>query len=81
MCAGQDVLIFGPRETLNEVARDHIADLPQYVPEKPDTFLLLFIHNIHLLYFSYFSIRSAAFMADAVTTGTPPPGWVEAPTR
>jgi len=66
---------------LDEIARDHVADLAQYVGEKADAFLLLFIHNIHLLYFSYFSIRSAAFMAEAVTTGMPPPGWVDAPTR
>src|SRR6056297_2220122 len=32
-----------------------------------------------LLYFSYFAIRSAAIIAEAVTVGTPPPGWVDAP--
>ncbi len=72
--------MISPAQTLNEIARDHITDLPQYVREKADAFLLL-IHNVHLFYFSYFSIRSAAFMAEAVTTGTPPPGCVEAPTR
>ncbi len=71
---------FDQGKTLNEVARDQVAELPQYIPEKADAFFLL-MHKFHLLYFSYFSIRSAAFMAEAVTTGTPPPGWVDAPTK
>ena len=67
---------------LYEIARDEVLDLPKQVPKEADTlFLVFFLHSIHLRYFSYFAIRSAAFMADAVTTGMPPPGWVEAPTK
>lgn len=41
--------------------------------------------SLHFIFclrqFSYFSIRSAAIMPEAITVGTPPPGWVEAPVR
>ena len=67
---------------LNEIARDKVLDLPEQVPEEADALFPVFLFHInHLRYFSYFAIRSAAFIADAVTTGMPPPGWVEAPTR